>query len=390
MGQSPPGKTVLEWEGEPCLNSGLPFVQGNAEFGRKFPRPVKWCLKPAKTADSDTFLISVRAPVGQTSRVDQRLAIGRGLAAIRFTNVDKSYGWHAINQAKDALQRIAQGSTFKAIGSRDLGTLHLPFPPLAEQRAIAAVLDSIDETIERTEGVITANEQLREAARDKLFTRGLPGWHSKWKKVPWFGMVPTEWDVVRLGEVARVIGGTTPSRAKEEYWGGDIPWVVPSDLSALFGRFLASTRESITSVGMKAAGLRVIPAGSVLLTSRATIGAAAINTVPVVTNQGFQNLVVKKGTHSLWLFYCISAIRRELERRASGSTFREISRANVRSLPICLPSLPEQEAIARTLDSIDSAIETSQVTREALTNVKASTAEALLTGRKRVPVEVGR
>jgi predicted metal-dependent hydrolase len=150
------------------------------------------------------------------------------------------------------------------------------------------VLDSIDETIERTQAVITATEQLRDAMRHELLTRGLPGWHSHWYESSRFGVIPTNWKVVRLDEIAHVVGGSTPSRAKEEYWNGDIPWVVPSELSALPGRFLTSTRESITEKGMKAAGLRVIPAGSVLLTSRATIGAVAINTAPVVTNQGFK------------------------------------------------------------------------------------------------------
>lgn len=169
--------------------------------------------------------------------------------------------------------------------------------------------------------------------------------------------VPGTWREVRLGEVVEVVGGSTPSRAQEDYWGGDIPWVAPSELTDLPTRYLECSREGITEEGLRAAGLRLLPAGSVLLTTRATIGVTAINATPVTTNQGFQNLVGKGDTDGLWLYYCISAMRGELERRGAGSTFLEVSRDSVRSLPLLLPPLPEQRAIAAVLDSIDEAIE---------------------------------
>ncbi|MXW98457.1 MAG: hypothetical protein F4118_06350 [Acidimicrobiaceae bacterium] len=169
--------------------------------------------------------------------------------------------------------------------------------------------------------------------------------------------IPDGWRIARVGDVANVVGGSTPSRTRPEFWGGDIPWVVPSELTELSGRYLQDSRESITMDGLESAGLRVLPAGSVLLTTRATIGLAAINTLPMATNQGFQSLVGKNGTDSLWLYYCISSQRSELERRGAGSTFREVSRDGVRTLPILLPPLSEQRAIAGVLDSIDEAIE---------------------------------
>lgn len=171
------------------------------------------------------------------------------------------------------------------------------------------------------------------------------------------GTIPDGWQMVRLGDVAEVVGGSTPSRTQDEYWGGDIPWVVPSELTQLSGRYLTSTKESITPTGMLAAGLRIIPEESILLTSRATIGAAAINAVPLTTNQGFQSLVPKCGTEGLWLYYSIASMRHALEKRSSGSTFREVSRDSVRMLPILLPPLREQRRIAAVLDAIDDAIE---------------------------------
>ena len=191
--------------------------------------------------------------------------------------------------------------------------------------------------------------------------------------------VPDGWWMVRLGDVADVVGGSTPSREVGGFWGGNIPWLVPSELTDLQGRYLTGSKESITDAGMKAAGLKLIPAGSVLLTSRATVGATAINAMPVVTNQGFQNLVVKNGANVLWLYYCVSHQRAELHKRAAGSTFVEVSRDSVRSLPILLPPLKEQRAIAAVLDSIDDSIERTDAVIAVTEQLRDSMLHELLT-----------
>ena len=203
MGQSPPGSTVSEWDGDSRVDTGLPFIQGNAEFGDMFPQPAKWCGRPVKIAEQGDTLISVRAPVGEVNRAGERTAIGRGLAAIRFTSADSHFGWHIVNHAKHEFARVTQGSTFQAIGGNELRALSVFLPPLAEQRAIAAVLDSIDEVIERTDAVIAATERLRDALLHELLTRGVPGWHSEWKEVSGIGTVPACWEVVRLGEILK-------------------------------------------------------------------------------------------------------------------------------------------------------------------------------------------
>ena len=109
MGQSPPGETVPDWEGDFGYDDGLPFIQGNAEFGVKSPRPLKWCVQPVKVAYPDDLLISVRAPVGQTNRASEELSIGRGLAAIRFSEPSQAFGWHMVNHTKGALERGRSG-----------------------------------------------------------------------------------------------------------------------------------------------------------------------------------------------------------------------------------------------------------------------------------------
>jgi len=269
------------------------------------------------------------------------------------------------------------------INATEYSSLPILLPPLGEQRAIARVLDSVDEAIERAEEVVAATERLRDALLHELLTRGLPGQHSDCTEVPGLGTIPASWTVTRLGDMAEVVGGSTPSRTRTEYWGGDIPWVVPSELSQLASRYLSTSRESVTIEGLRVASLRVLPVGSVLLTTRATIGLVAINQVPVTTNQGFQCLIPNKDIYGLWLFYSISQKKQQLERRGAGSTFREVSRDGVRTLPIALPPIEEQRAIAEVLDSVDHSIERAREECDALRLAMKSVSDALLTGRVR-------
>ena len=332
-----------------------------------------------------SVLLTTRATIGLAAINTLPVTTNQGFQSlVRKNGTDSLWLYYCVSSKRRELERRGAGSTFREVSRDGVRTLPILLPPLSEQRAIAAVLDSIDEAIERTDEVIAATERLRDALLHELLTRGLPGQHSEWKEVPGLGTIPASWKAVRLRDVAEVIGGGTPSRTQPKFWGGRIPWVVPSEVTELIGRELHSSRESITDEGLRDAGLRVLPERSVLLTTRATIGATAIVALPVTTNQGFQSLVAKNAIDSLWLYYCVSSKSRELMRRGAGSTFREVSRDSVRSLPVLLPPLPEQRAIAAVLDSVDSAMERAREERCDLRSLQASTADALLTGRVRV------
>ena len=332
-----------------------------------------------------SVLLTTRATIGLAAINTLPLATNQGFQSLVGKNgTDSLWLYYCISSKRRELERRGAGSTFREVSRDGVRSLAILLPPLSEQRAIAAVLDSIDETIERTDEAIAATERLRDSLLYELLTRGLPGHHSEWKEVPGLGAIPASWKAARLGDVAEVVGGSTPSRTQPEFWGGGIPWVVPSEVTELIGRELRSSRESITDEGLRAAGLRILPLDSVLLTTRATIGATAIAALPVTTNQGFQSLVGKNGIDSLWLYYCVSSKRRELMRRGAGSTFREVSRDAVRHLPILLPPWAEQRAVAAVLDGVDDSIERAREERAALAVAATSVADALLTGRVRV------
>ena len=141
MGQSPDSSSYND------KNDGLPFFQGNADFGELYPTVRVWCSQPSKVANKNDILISVRAPIGALNIADCECCIGRGIAAL---TVDENacfqkYLWHALHSKVDELNSKGTGSTFKAINKRILEETEIPLPPLDEQRKIAAVLDKISD-----------------------------------------------------------------------------------------------------------------------------------------------------------------------------------------------------------------------------------------------------
>ncbi|SFI89986.1 restriction endonuclease subunit S [Aerobium aerolatum] len=192
---------------------------------------------------------------------------------------------------------------------------------------------------------------------------------------------PEGWRLARLGDLTEIVGGTTPSKANPEYWeGGCWFWATPSDITALpMGQTrLASTKSSVSDQALKETSLKMLPAGSVLMTSRATIGFAAINTVPMATNQGFANFLPSKSFDPTFLLQWIAFSRPILENAAGGSTFPEISKATLKSIPISIPPLAEQRRIAKILSSVDEAIAATRAVIEQTRKVKQGALERLL------------
>ena len=126
-----------------------------------------------------------------------------------------SFIFHFLKNIQEMIYYRRRGSAQPHVYPEDLAALHILLPPLPEQRAIAAVLDSIDDAIEGAEAVIAATEQLRDSLLHDLLTRGLPGQHTEWRDVPGLGTIPADWEVVRLGDVATVQTGRAVNKGSK-------------------------------------------------------------------------------------------------------------------------------------------------------------------------------
>lgn len=162
------------------------------------------------------------------------------------------------------------------------------------------------------------------------------------------------WPLVRLEDCTEIVSGATPSTSESAYWGGEICWATPRDLSELEGAYISQTPRKLTRSGLQSCGATVLPPGSVLFSSRAPIGHVAINTVPMATNQGFKSFVPNRDrVHAKFLYHWLRRSRLYLESLGNGATFKEVSRATVARIEIPLPPLPEQRRTAELLDKAD-------------------------------------
>ena len=163
-----------------------------------------------------------------------------------------------------------------------------------------------------------------------------------------------DWEMRRLGDVAEIIGGGTPDTSNKEYWGGEIDWYSPVEISEQI--FLNSSQKKITAIGLQKSSAKILPIGTVLFTSRAGIGNTAILVREAATNQGFQSIVPHENElDTYFIFSRTHELKRYGEVNGAGSTFAEISGKQMANMPILLPTMPEQTVIGnffRTLDNL--------------------------------------
>lgn len=166
------------------------------------------------------------------------------------------------------------------------------------------------------------------------------------------------WTNVKLSDIGSIIGGATPSTSKESYYGGDVPWITPKDLSSFHDRYIERGERNITQEGLESCSAQLLPVGSVLFSSRAPIGYVAIAKNPVATNQGFKSIVPdSEKADSLFLYYLLRNNKDNIEALGSGTTFKEVSGATMKNFEVTLPPLAEQKRIAAILGALDDKIE---------------------------------
>jgi type I restriction enzyme, S subunit len=188
------------------------------------------------------------------------------------------------------------------------------------------------------------------------------------------------WIVTPLEQLADISSGGTPSRAIDDFWGGDIPWATPSDITKCKTNYLYNTQDSITWKGLSSSSAKLLPAGTLLFTSRATIGEVRIATKQISTNQGFKNLIAKDCIDADFLFYQVINLKNEFVKYAAGSTFLEINRKDTGRILIPHPvDKNKQEKISHVLKTIDRTITHTEALIEKYQQIKAGLMHDLFT-----------
>jgi type I restriction enzyme S subunit len=265
----------------------------------------------------------------------------------------------------------------------------------AEQNSIVGVLDKLDDLIRLKQSEIEKIRKIKVGMLNDLLSCGLDenGELRNPKKNPdhfkntEIGLIPKEWDVVPLKAIGEIKSGGTPARSVPTFWGGNIPWATPTDLTSLKGKYLRSTKEFITNQGLIGSAATLLPIGSLLVTTRATIGAIAIAGNPVTTNQGFKSIIPGADADSEFYYYCLHMVIPAMRRLAIGSTFMEISKTDFEMIKIQQPRKHEQIEIAKILKNIDETIRLKTGLYEKYKKIKTGLMHDVLTGLRRVPIK---
>ncbi|MDK2800752.1 MAG: type restriction enzyme subunit [Clostridiales bacterium] len=197
--------------------------------------------------------------------------------------------------------------------------------------------------------------------------------------VKWIGEIPEEWETVPLKRIFKIINGGTPSSSEESYWNGEIVWVTPNDLSKLTEACIVDSERKITEDGLHNCSARIVPKGSIVISTRAPIGYVAIAEVPLCTNQGCKSLVPTKVINNKYFYYWMHSISFYLNVLGQGTTFLELSNSSLSVVELLTPSINEQKAIANFLDLKTAGIDGLIADKEKLIELLQEKRQAIIT-----------
>lgn len=198
------------------------------------------------------------------------------------------------------------------------------------------------------------------------------------------GILPEDWEVVRLGEIGKIVGGGTPSTEKSTYWTqyNGIVWLTPTEIKT---KYITESQRQITKKGLDESSAKSLPLHTILITTRATIGDVGIAKVECATNQGFQSLICSDSLNYEYAYYALQAypVQKYFKRFACGSTFLELSSKEIKKTKIPLPPLAEQERIAEILSTWDTQIQNLESLIVEKQTLKKGLCQTLLTAKTR-------
>lgn len=358
MGQSPDSSTYN------AEHNGLPFFQGNADFGEIHPSVRMWCSKPTKIARKNDILISVRAPIGALNIANCECCIGRGLAALTVNNdiCTREYLWYALSSKIDELNSKGTGSTFKAVNKSTLSETEIPLPPLDEQRHIAATLDKVTDLISKRRQQLDKLDELVKARFVEMF--GDPESNDK------------NWPVLPMSKICSV--GSSKRIYQSEQSSSGVPFWRISDLTNLITTGTVTSELYIPEERykkLKSQGQVPAP-GDILITSRGTLGQCYI--VKVNDKFYFQDGMISwlsgyvDGVTPLYISYLfmMPGFRKQIDSMQAGSTVAYLSIAMIKKLKVMLPDIESQQQFASFVGKTEKAKTTISRSLEKLETLK--------------------
>ena len=335
MGQSPDSSSYNQ------ENDGIPFFQGNADFGDMYPVTRVWCSKPTKIANAGDLLLSVRAPIGALNFATEECCIGRGLAAISPVNekVNIKYIYYALKSKNQELNNKGTGSTFKAINKGSLSEVKIPNIVITEQNNCVEKLDRVCKVIKHRK------TQLNEL--DNLI---------KSRFVEMFGDIKNNvvnCPVKKIADFTEVLTGATPNRAVPEYFGGNIPWVKTGEISK---GHIFEAEEYITEKAVNETNCKLLPSKTIMIAMYGqgkTRGQAGILEIEASTNQACAAILPNLEYNTLFMFSQLDLRYNDLREMGRGGNQPNLNLSMVKNFEVLYPKIELQNEFATFVQQVD-------------------------------------
>ena len=297
---------------------------------------------------------------------------------------DYEFVYYSLKNDYTTLASLANGGAQQNLNAQIIKDYVLQMPSLNDQRRIASILSSLDRKIELNNKINADLEEMAQAIFKNWFVDFEPFKYGKFVDSE-LGMIPEGWKVGRLEEITNVVGGSTPSKAKPEYYTQKgIAWLTPKDLSNHPAVYTSRGEIDITEAGYNSTSTKLMPKGTVLFTSRAPIGYISIAQNDICTNQGFKSLVPKEaGTCFLYCF--LKYITPEIENKSTGSTFKEASGSLMKSLQVIMPEQKVFEDFETIVSPLFARIESLEKENSRLSLLRDTLLPRLMSGELEIP-----
>lgn len=327
---------------------GINWIKiGDAQEGSKYITSTKEKIKPegvkkSRFVHKGDFILSNSMSFGRPYILKVDGCIHDGWLVIHDNNdifiKDYLYYLLASPTMYAKFSQLAVGGVVNNLNSSLVRKVEITIPPKSTQLAIVSELDKINELIRLKKEQLKDFDNLAQSLFYEMF--GDPVENEK------------GWEVKKLGEICEVVTGTTPKTNIPEYWGKGHYWVTPAELNDT-AVYIDRTERKITDEALSKTKLRLLPVGTVLLSSRAPIGKVAITKVEMYCNQGFKNCICSDSIYNKYLFYFLRMMKEYLNSLGRGATFKEISKSIVESIRIPLPPLTLQHLFAQRVEQIE-------------------------------------
>ena len=307
-------------------------------------------------------------------RGNEKIQIGAFLRIIRPNKKEYAPYLKILFQSdyyRKHIRNCSKGTNINNIKKEYITELSIPIPPVQEQRRIVAKLEEAFAEIDRAEKAYEELQTLAGVLRGQILQEAIQG-----KLVPQLAAegvveqigaapeevpfeIPESWKWVQLKSIGQIIGGGTPKTSVADYWNGDISWITPADLGKNTSKWILKGSKSITQKGLDESSAKLMPEGSIIYSSRAPIGHIAIAAHELCTNQGCKSFVPDaQFITTEWAYYMLIARTRDIQSRASGTTFKEISGKGVGETWVSLPPIAEQQRIVDKVEELLKQVDT--------------------------------